>query len=148
MLSNTLRFRDVACALFVCLTLVSPSFAEDTWLTVTPDGLAPGAEAVPAGPTVVVEQSDISGISIRVTTAGLAFENQTTKGGEFVSIRWPDAPIAGHVGSPAVPVMRRLFIAPPETTVTVTSRTGIPTLVDLGDTTFAGNLLPIQAPIP
>jgi hypothetical protein len=84
MLSNTLRFRDVACALFACLMLASPITAEESWLTVTSEGLAPDAEAVPAGPTVVVEQSDAAGISIRVTTAGLALENQTTKGGEFV----------------------------------------------------------------
>jgi len=121
--------------------------AEESWLSVTPAGAVAADIATAQAPVLTVNEFDEAGFRVRVVVGGLACRGQTTKGGEFVEVRWPGAAIAGRIGDPALPVIRRLFVAPPDATVTLTTRAGEATVIDLADMGYPMPVLPVQAPV-
>jgi hypothetical protein len=75
----------------------------DTWLAVTPEGtLAAAAEAMPQGPQAVVDGRSDSGLAMTVDVVGVELGLETTEAGEFVRVGWPESPLAGEPGAPAL----------------------------------------------
>ncbi len=88
--------------LIVPLALASSAVAESTWLTVTPEGAVMTQQAVPfRAPHLTVNESGDAGLQATLSCPGLALTPRKTKGGEFVAVNWPDAPMRGEIGAPA-----------------------------------------------
>jgi len=104
---------------------------------------APAAEA----PQVTVLTSGAEGFAARIDTAGLDTALQETAAGEFLAVTWPGASIAGGIGEPGIPVMRRLFVAPVGAQVTIEVREGAAKVVDLDAQGLPWRVLSVQPPI-
>ncbi len=139
--------RNWCVTLAVVLTLPITAGAEESWLSVTPAGVVSVDMATAQAPVLTVNEFGEAGLEVRAVVVGLACRTRTTKGGEFVEVNWPEASVAGRIGDPALPVVRRLFIAPPEATVTVTMHVGQPTVFGLADVGYPMPVLPVQAPV-
>ena len=138
----TMSFRTAALAVVVlcCAGLASA----DNWYSVDSSGaLAPDQLSTPSAPAVAVTASDLSGLHVAAATPGLDLEIVQTSAGSFVRASWPDSPYYGEIGTPALPVMRRLFIVPAGATVDLS--------VEVGPAAALGLpvlILPVQPPIP
>ena len=131
------------------LLLATGIATADSWFALSPEGTLTVAEARSASPpALTVSGYDETGIDVTVDAIGFALLPRTTKGGEFVKVDWPDAPIAGEIGAPGIPVIRRLFVAPPDTSVTLTVREGEGTAITADAVGSPLRLLPVQLPIP
>ena len=99
-------------------------------------------------PALDIVASDASGIRLMVTVPGFSVKPTRKNPESFITLGWPGAALSGEVGSPALPVIRRLFLAPPGAAVTVQTTTGEPLVV--GSDTLGGDFLvtPRQAPVP
>ena len=140
---------NVALRALTVVLLASGIAFGDSWVSVTPEGGVAVKEGAPASsPHLTVRGFDEGGIDVVVDTAGFTVAPRQTKGGEFVEVGWFDAPIAGEIGTPALPVIRRLFIAPPDTTVSVTVREGDSTVIDTSAIGAPLLVIPVQPPIP
>ncbi|HNQ24450.1 MAG TPA: C25 family cysteine peptidase, partial [Phycisphaerae bacterium] len=119
------------------------------WLVASPDGELTRQEVAPADPaTVVVDTSDATGLTATFLMANLPLQPRKTANGEFVSLAWEDAALAGEIGSPALPVVRRLLVAPLGASVEVEAHAGAP-LSLTAEALGVGLLVePRQAPIP
>ena len=125
--------------------LVPAATAQATeWLVVGPNDALAMKEIAPADPVKVdVLGTDALGLDLRVQAAGVPVAQHKTKGGEFVSLTWPDTfSVVGEVGTPELPVVRRLFVAPPGAAVTVDVQAG-----EARQMTLPLPLIPRQAPI-
>jgi len=148
MLNTLTRGRCWVPALVAALFVTTAALA-DSWVTVAPDGRLAVKEAAPAeAPQLDVLGYDESGIRVSVDVPGVALQPRKTKGGEFVVVTWPDAAPAGEIGTPALPVIRRLFIAPPGAMALATPTVGTAATIDLREVAFALPVMPRQAPIP
>ncbi|HVP13821.1 MAG TPA: C25 family cysteine peptidase, partial [Phycisphaerae bacterium] len=131
----------------LAVVLITSSAAADLWVS-TPSG---GPVAVQAGPdrapSLAVEDQGQTGFDVTLTTEGLAVEPSQTKGGEFVRIQWPGASITGEVGSPAIPVIRRLFVVPNGATVAVNAAVGEPVTLDSSFLNTPLRVIPVQPPV-
>jgi hypothetical protein len=121
----------------------------DAWIAVTPDGTSAVEEITAASPpTLTVRGFDDSGIDVAIDASGFALIPRKTKGGQFVEMTWSDASIAGEVGSPGIPVVRRPFAAPAGTTPTLTVNLGAAVILEARDVGFPLPVMPVQPPIP
>ncbi|MFH1419462.1 MAG: C25 family cysteine peptidase, partial [Planctomycetota bacterium] len=145
-----LRIRPLFASWVVGLFLgVTPAWADDLGLTLSADGgLIQGVATPPAAPQVQVHQTGASGLNLAVHVPGLMIEPRTTKGGDFVAVSWPEAPLAGEIGAPALPVIRRFFTAPLGTTVTWTADAGNAVTLDSAAAGLTVLVNPVQPPIP
>jgi hypothetical protein len=115
MWSTLKRMQPLGLALGVAFLATAGVGAADSWVSVTPQGNLTIEEIARAeAPRLDVIAYDDSGIVLTVDVAGVALLPRATKGGEFVLVTWPDAAVAGAIGAPALPVIRRLFIARPD----------------------------------
>jgi hypothetical protein len=89
-----------------------------------------------------------TGLEVTVDIAGIELTPETTRAGEFVTASLPDTPVAGETGDPALPVVRRLFIAPPGAKLNLTVDAGPGTPVDLKALGLDSPLTPLQSRIP
>ncbi len=122
--------------------------AGDSWVAVSPDGKAVVGEFVSAQvPLVAVTKSGTEGFSALLGTSGFGVAIEDTLTGQFLRIDWPDASIAGEIGEPAIPVVRRLFVAPPGAQVTVSTLEGETMVVDLEEAGLPWRGMPVQPPI-
>jgi len=128
--------------------------ADDTYVTVAPDGTLTLKDAAAASaPRLAVGQSDETALGLTLRVPGFTVNVGNTKRGEFLRVGWPGAAVAGEIGAPALPVVRRLIIAPPGARVVVEAQPGEPTVVDVrvigrhprGVTL---QVMPVQAPVP
>jgi hypothetical protein len=132
----------------VLMVVICGTAAGDSWVTVDPSGAAIMGESGPTQvPVVEPMKSGPEGFDARVGTAGFGVSIEDTSAGEFVRLYWPDASIAGEVGEPAMPVVRRLFVAPPGAQVTVSTFEGEPTVIDLEAAGLPWRVMPAQPPI-
>ncbi len=146
---NRLRSLQVALALAVTLAIASAAEAQDSWLRVTSGGSAILASADQAQAPIIGDPvHDASGIRLSVAAFGLALDRRTTRGGEFVALSWPEAPVAGELGAPALPVVRRLFLAPPGADVSVRTTQTEPLIITARQIGVPFTVLPVQAPVP
>ncbi len=131
----------------VILAVAGTVHADDAWLSVGPSGFAFESSSAVEVPAVGVNRSEDRGLALTVGVSGVVLSDRSTKGGAMIDVGWPDAAMTGAIGTPALPVVRRLFLAPPESIVTVTAAAGGGTVVDLGAAGFAAPLMPVQAPV-
>ncbi len=136
----------VACAATMLAAGTAP--AGDPWMEVSATGQVVLTEAAAYDePLVTVNRTDRSGLDVKVAVPGISLGVRDTKGGQFVEVRWPDASVAGEVGTPALPVLRRLFVAPPGATVTLATQAGQPVVVDESAAGQRLVVMPVQAPV-
>nr|HPM84863.1 C25 family cysteine peptidase [Candidatus Anammoximicrobium sp.] len=132
-----------------CLATTGGAHA-DTWLQVDAHGAVTLSEATPTAPAVTVtvaDRSGLSGLTVVAATSGVALQRHEQKAGQFVELTWPEASISGEIGMPALPVIRRLFVAPAGASVSVSYTTGPAIIVDTRTTQMPGWVLPVQLPI-
>jgi hypothetical protein len=130
------------------LALVGTSAFVSTWFTPTPDGKTEvSQEAISPAPQVAVKAYDDSGLDVAVDVVSPELTLKTTEPGNFVAVTWPECPLGGETGEPALPVVRKLFIGPRGATVDLTVATGQATAIDLEAAGFADPVIPVQAPI-
>ena len=137
-----LGFRNAGLTVAVLLGLASVA-AAGSWLNLAPAG----DDAAPLPPSLAVTDQDLAGFDVDIYVPGVSISARTTKGGVFFNASWPDAAFAGELGTPARPVIRRLFVAPPRATVSVTATTTQPTVIDVAAAGYDCPLIPVQASI-
>ncbi len=147
MLSQSRRHR-AALAIMV-VALVIGTAAGDLRLASTPDGdVRIETLGDTTAPRVDVVSHGVRGLDVTVELTGLTAAVRETKHGVFVELDWPGAPLAGRVGAPGVPVVRRLLIAPLDADVVLTVEEGKPEVVDGQSLGAEVVLMPVQPPIP
>ncbi len=110
--------------------------------------LLPGgvASAAPA-PLVEVVRSGDDALEILVSTEEVGVRAVKTPEGDFSRLGWDgDTSLAGAIGAPEIPVVRRLLAVPAGTTASVRWDASDPVTVRLDPA--AGRVYPVQAPIP
>jgi len=141
-------WRVIAVAAAIMAGGMASDATAGTWVSVSTDGTVSAVQDGASGPPqVMVGWHDDSGLSVQVDVAGLEFSRTTTKGGEFVSVGWPELSTAGEIGYPAIPVVRRLFIAPPQADVSVATAQGPPVIIDGQTLGFPLVMMSVQSPI-
>ena len=130
----------------VVLVLVNPASASE-WLEVGPAGTAAVIKAPAVAPALAVSRSDLTGLSLTVQTAGVELLRHENTAGRFLELTWPDASIHGQVGAPALPVIRRLFIAPAGASVSCKCDAGAAVRIDLAAAGLPSWIQPVQASI-
>ncbi|MCP4246639.1 MAG: hypothetical protein GY778_06290, partial [bacterium] len=129
--------------------LQTVAWAGEAWLSVEADRSVSIAERpAVAAPRMVAQSQGVDGLGVTVQVAGLTVEPSETAGGRFLRVGWPDASVYGQIGAPAIPVLRRLFVAPLGAVVTVAAQEGAPVVVDLAAAGLPTHLMPVQPPIP
>ncbi|HUU94917.1 MAG TPA: C25 family cysteine peptidase [Phycisphaerae bacterium] len=148
--AKRINFGPKAMLAVTALALLSTVLATaDSWVTLTPAGAVAVEQDVAATPPqVTVLAADETGLQVAVDTSGLSVGLRKTKGGDFVAVSWPESPMAGRIGTPALPVIRELFIAPPGALVTVGAQAGTPVVIDADALGLPLPVIPIQAPVP
>jgi hypothetical protein len=140
---------EVMLAVSALVVLITVPAVADSWVTLTPEGaVAVEQDVAAAPPQVTVLTADETGLHVAVSTLGLSVGVRQTKGGDFVAVSWGDSPMAGRIGTPALPVIRELFIAPPGAIVTVGAQAGTPVVIDADALDLPLRVIPIQAPVP
>jgi hypothetical protein len=136
----------VSTVMFVLLATASAS--ADTWVRATPDG---SLEIEPASrvqaPQLDVLGYDAGGIQVSVDVPGVLLVPQKTVEGGFVVVSWPDAAPSGSIGGPALPVIRRLFVAPVGATVSVEPSVRTSVVMDGAALGVPLRVMPRQAPV-
>jgi len=136
-------------ALLVAIGLGSGTAAADqVWVTADAQGQAALGETETSGPQVLVTVSDNTSISLEVEISGFSIDRQKTRGGEFLVLDWPEASPSGEIGSPMLPVIRELFLAPHGAEVSVSIQAGLPLVIDAQTLGFDFQVMPHQAPVP
>ena len=131
----------------VLVLCIASSAAGELWVT-TPSNGPVAVQAAPGrAPALAVNDQGQTGFDVAVTTEGLSLEPCKTKGGEFVRVQWPDASMSGEVGTPALPVVRRLFAVPNGASVTVSATMGSPVTIDSTLLNTPLRVIPVQPPI-
>ncbi len=122
--------------------------AGQTWIQFGQDGTWYAAEnvATPA-PDVAVPAYDAATLDVLFDLPGVRLEPAEYGGGAFVRVSCPQAPLAGAVGTPGLPVIRRLFTVPQDAAVALDVWEHAPVVVDLRAAGFAVPVLPMRAPL-
>jgi hypothetical protein len=126
------------------LLLITPAsrVAADQWLS-----LAEGREIpTPQSAQVTVHRADQDGLEVTVDTSGVRLAARATPAGEFLLVDWPDAAPYGASGEPALPAVRRIFLAPPGATIALEVHSGPAAIVDLPAAGFTAPVMPRQLP--
>ncbi|MCP3903876.1 MAG: hypothetical protein GY715_09595 [Planctomycetes bacterium] len=132
------RIRNVAVVSAIATAaLATGAMAE--WISVTSPALQREA-----APRVIVNSHDATGITVTVATDGVTAGARATAGGEFVTVTWPDASLAGAPGAPALPIVREFFLAPRGANVGVSMRPAVETTIDLAAAGLARPVIPMQ----
>ncbi|MHC4219080.1 MAG: C25 family cysteine peptidase, partial [Planctomycetota bacterium] len=140
--------RGCLCAL-VALFVVCTNAVGQEWFTLSPDGqLVRDVTSPPAEPGLAVDQADATGVELSVLLSGIGLEAQQRPAGRFTAVTWPDSPILGEIGQPALPVTRRLIVVPDGATIALDVLTDRPVRVDLAAAGYPALVDPRQAPIP
>lgn len=137
------------------LTLIAAIFwfvsvqAKDAWISVGVGGKPVVKEITTAEPAGLrVQGYNKNGIRLSVGVPGVGLLPRTTKGGNFVVVTWPEASNAGNVGTPSLPVIRRLFVVPRGAAVLVTAKADVVTEIDGSAIGEPLKVMPEQPPIP
>lgn len=143
--------RQIACiaAVAAALLVTALSAVADTWYAITPDGLRAKESIAAVAPDlrVVADEADRLEFTIRVD--GLRVESFKTIDGAFVNVDWPGAASFGDIGSPAIPVVRNVFVAPVGAVVTARVQSAADRIsVDASIIGEPIRLAPVRAPIP
>jgi hypothetical protein len=119
------------------------------WYAVTPaGGLTAETASSGSAPMIDVTASDLE--TLRVTAAAMGLSLETVQGdhGQFVRLSWPDAAPFGELGAPALPAIRRLFIAPYGAEISWQAEVGQAYTLDSGAVGQPLSIYPVQLPVP
>ncbi len=136
-----------AFAMAAALLLATGWAHADTWATTDSNGDVVITQSDAQVPSVVVEYSDLTGLRVDVTTTGLTIKTHENKLGRFTEIGWPQAPTAGDIGAPALPVVRRLVAIPAGATADVFCHLGDAVVMDAKTFGQGFMLYPVQPPV-
>jgi len=127
----------------------SVGYAAQPWLSWDARGVSIlDPVGMPASPAVGVLSGGLAGFKATVSTPGLSAKAVVNQTGRFVELAWPDAPMAGAIGAPGIPVVRRLFIAPVDADLAVSYDADPAIVIDAAALGTPLQLLPMQPPIP
>src|SRR4030042_67349 len=144
MAAQRVSLRMGAVVVLMSLLVATSSAGTETWLKVeAPGGLFPQEAARAASPATTVEASDLTGLQVTARTEGLVLRPRENKAGRFVELTWPEAKVWGEVGTPAIPVIRELFVVPAGAQVSLSV---VPGLAAVIDAELAGGSPPGRAP--
>ncbi|NLF29331.1 MAG: hypothetical protein GX591_00420 [Planctomycetes bacterium] len=140
-----LTFATAALAL---LATIPAATAADAWIARTPDGAA-GLKAPAAAQPPLVSLADQRSdrLTVTVDLAGLEMAHRKTPAGAFVELALPGESLAGDIGAPQLPVIRRLLIAPPDADVQVDLSIAAPLAIDSQTVGAPLLVMPVQPPI-
>lgn len=110
-------------------------------------GILLDSQAPAVSPQIRIFNSGDQGMVLDVHIPSVLLSARQTELGEFQMLSWPDAGPSGEIGSPALPVVRRLFIAPHGATVTVSASAASSALLDETIVGFPIRIMPRQAPV-
>jgi len=128
-----------------CVLSTAVNAAEkEQWVSSTANNRGALQSSVPQEPNVTVLKHDISGIDLSIHVPGVSLSSFETDAGMWVLADWPEAMFAGEPGSPTIPVIRRLFIAPPGAEVRIDTDISQAKIYDLADFGFRNPLVPVQ----
>jgi hypothetical protein len=145
--SKSTRSIGLMIALVLLATASAP--AADSWVRLAPNGqLAVERSATSEAPRVILRTCNQDALQLSVETPGVGLLAQKTDAGDFVTVTWPDAAPWGQIGGPALPVIRRLFIAPLDATVSLATAVGPVGTIDEATIGHPLLVMPRQAPIP
>ncbi|UCG31612.1 MAG: hypothetical protein JSU68_08080 [Phycisphaerales bacterium] len=137
------------CVTLACVLVSSTAVANDLWLSAAPGGRAVLEEMTfAAEPQMTVHGFDQTGIQVGAMAPGLALRPVQNDAERFLDLSWPEASKNGEIGHPAIPVVRRIFAAPPGAEVSVSVRQGAAVTLDLEAAGLPRLLMPVQAPVP
>ena len=122
----------------IAVTVISAAQAADGWS---------GSSAPAATPQTDVAWYGETGIDLTLHAPLPEITLHKTAGGTFAAANWPGVALGGEVGAPAVPVVRRLFVAPVGATITVESTGLVSETLALADRAINVPLIPYQPAI-
>ena len=141
--------RPLGLLLAVAACATGSARAADSWARVALDGeLSIEDLTLADAPWVDVLAYDEDGLRVSIYVPGVALLPRETEEGDFVVLTWRDAAPWGRIGGPALPIVRRLLIVPPDATVSLVSTVGATATIDELTTGYPLQLMPRQAPIP
>lgn len=137
-------------SIMILLLAVCVPARADVWIASSGDAKAgTPPPAVAQSPATLIAENTAAALRFTVRTPGIRVTSFKSADGEFVRISWPDASVFGREGEPAIPVLRRLIVAPPNTVVTVSATSPVePTLIEAAVLGGAFRIEPVRAPIP
>lgn len=135
----------VAGVLFVAVQIA----AANSWYTATPNGLQPKEVAAAVSPELNVAVESDTRLEFTVQVDGFCVDSFKTADGVFAKVTFPNAAISGQVGDPAIPVIRKIIVAPTGAVVKA-SVTSADDEVELDSAGYGQALVvaPVRAPIP
>jgi hypothetical protein len=139
----------IGAALVLAGTMAAPGADGDAWLSIAPDGTARVTdEQAPGMPEVVVTRRSDTSLSVMVHATDWKLSLDRSGPAEFLVVGGPDASYAGAVGEPALPVVRRLIVAPDGAVGDLAIRASDETRIDLATIGFARDIWPVQPAVP
>lgn len=119
------------------------SFASEpvtqTWMTLVSPAPAPASIQAMSG--------DSSGLSVCVTIPGFTPGIREGSSGRFTTLALPGEGFLMDIGKPALPVIRRLIVAP-DNAEGACAVTGAPLTTSLSTLGLAPQIIPVQPPVP
>jgi len=137
------RHVTIILALFMAIGLAGSAAADQVWISADTKG-----GPADSSPEVMVTSSTASALQLEIAVPGFSADRQKTRGGEFLALSWPGASMAGDIGAPALPVIRKLFLAPHGAEVTASVLPSLTQVVDPMTLGFDFQVMPRQAPVP
>jgi hypothetical protein len=139
-----------ACVYFVlavALGFGSSPLTAGTWIELAPDGAwHPTTDVSAQAPEVVVSWYNDSGLEATFDLLGFEMESLATEAGQFLRLTCPETALAGEVGTPGLPVIRRLVGVPHGARVSLAFREESPAVIALSAAGAAAPLWPMQGP--
>ncbi len=121
----------------------------DGWLSVQPDGRVTVVDSQESmAPVVTADKVEEGIIEISAECFGVYAMTRGTREGSFVALSWPESAVSGEVGTPQLPIIRRLVIVPEGATFNLTVTADSEAIVDLDAVGMPSRVYPRQAPIP
>jgi hypothetical protein len=125
----------------------APLTATGTRMELAPDGTwNPTTDGSAQAPEVVVSWYNDSGLEATFDLLGFEIESLATEAGQFLRFTCPETALAGEVGTPGLPVIRRLVGVPHGARVSLAFREESPAVIDLSAADAAAPLWPMQGP--
>ncbi len=133
--------------LAVCSCVLSPTaiaVENEQWISSITINRGALQTSLPQEPSVTVLKHDISGIDLSIQVPGVSLKSYESDAGMWVLADWPNAQFAGEPGTPTIPVIRRLFIAPPGAEVRVDTDISQVKMYDLAKLGYRDPFIPVQ----
>lgn len=126
-----------------CAALAGAAQAGTTLWWGSTDGQPMQLAGPPTPPTVVVPEHDLNGIRLTAHIRGVELALDQRVEGDFTRVTGPGMPLAGAVGAPALPVLRRLIAVPTGAQWVIQTRASEPAFTALSDLGLPARVRPL-----